>query len=68
MNSAWMSSGDLRFPELPTLDEFLEQNLGAWTRPATQPAIAFADFRRDPESSPAAHALREDRDLLTAAL
>ena len=42
----------LRFPELPTLDEFLEHNLGAWTRPATKPAIAFADFRRDPEAHP----------------
>jgi len=42
----------IRFPELPTLEEFLEQNLGAWTRPATQPAIAFADFRRDPEKFP----------------
>ena len=42
----------LRFPELPTLDEFLKNNLGAWTRPATEPAIAFADFRRDPEKYP----------------
>ncbi|MGB8981633.1 MAG: DMSO/selenate family reductase complex A subunit [Anaerolineales bacterium] len=42
----------LRFPELPTLDEFLEKNLGAWTRPATEPAIAFEDFRRDPEKHP----------------
>jgi anaerobic dimethyl sulfoxide reductase subunit A len=42
----------IRFPELPTLDEFIEQNLGAWTRPATRPAIAFADFRRDPERFP----------------
>ena len=42
----------LRFPELPTLDEFIEQNLGAWTRPASQPAIAFADFRADPEQHP----------------
>jgi anaerobic dimethyl sulfoxide reductase subunit A len=42
----------LRFPELPTLDEFIEQDLGAWTRPATEPAIAFADFRRDPETYP----------------
>ena len=38
-----------RFPELPTLDEFIEGNLGAWTRPASEPAIAFADFRLDPE-------------------
>jgi anaerobic dimethyl sulfoxide reductase subunit A len=42
----------LRFPELPTFEEFLEKNLGAWTRPATNPAIAFQDFRRDPEKYP----------------
>jgi anaerobic dimethyl sulfoxide reductase subunit A len=42
----------LRFPELPTLDEFIAQNLGAWTRPAARPAIAFEDFRRDPEKYP----------------
>ena len=42
----------LRFPELPTLDEFIEQNLGAWTRPADKPAIAFEDFRRDPQNHP----------------
>jgi len=42
----------IRFPELPTLEEFIKQNLGAWTRPATQPAIAFADFRSDPEKFP----------------
>jgi anaerobic dimethyl sulfoxide reductase subunit A len=42
----------LRFPELPTLDEFIEHNLGAWTRPAHKPAVAFADFRADPEKHP----------------
>jgi len=42
----------VRFPELPTFEEFIEQNLGAWTRPATKPAIAFEDFRRDPEKYP----------------
>ncbi len=42
----------LRFPELPTLDEFIEKDLGAWTRPATKPAIAFEDFRRDPQKYP----------------
>ncbi|HEX7620422.1 MAG TPA: DMSO/selenate family reductase complex A subunit [Anaerolineales bacterium] len=42
----------IRFPDLPTLDVFIDQNLGAWTSPATQPAIAFADFRRDPERYP----------------
>jgi anaerobic dimethyl sulfoxide reductase subunit A len=42
----------IRFPELPTLEEFIDQNLGAWTRPASQPSIAFADFRLDPEKYP----------------
>jgi anaerobic dimethyl sulfoxide reductase subunit A len=42
----------LRFPELPTLDEFIEQNLGAWSRPVTKPAIAFADFRENPLEHP----------------
>lgn len=42
----------LRFPELPTLEEFIENNIGAWTRPATKPAIAFEDFRRDLERYP----------------
>jgi anaerobic dimethyl sulfoxide reductase subunit A len=37
---------------MPTFQEFLEQNLGAWTRPATKPAIAFADFRCNPEKFP----------------
>jgi len=41
-----------RFPDLPTLDEFIEKNLGAWSNPVTNPAIAFEDFRRDPESHP----------------
>ncbi len=42
----------LRFPDLPTFEEFMEKNLGAWTRAATKPAIAFEDFRRDPEKYP----------------
>ena len=41
-----------RFPELPTLDEFIEKNLGAWSNPVTNPKIAFADFRADPEKYP----------------
>jgi anaerobic dimethyl sulfoxide reductase subunit A len=45
----WRSA---RFPNLPTLDEFIDQNLGAWSNPVTQPAIAFEDFRRDPENFP----------------
>ncbi|MGE5464216.1 MAG: DMSO/selenate family reductase complex A subunit [Syntrophothermus sp.] len=42
----------LRFPKLPTLDEFIESNLGAWTRPAVKPEIAFESFRRSPEKFP----------------
>lgn len=45
----WRSA---RFPDLPTLDEFVEKNLGAWSNPVTKPAIAFADFRRDPLAHP----------------
>jgi anaerobic dimethyl sulfoxide reductase subunit A len=42
----------LRFPELPSLDEFIESNIGAWSKPVTEPAIAFEEFRRDPERYP----------------
>ena len=45
----WRST---RFPDLPTLDEFIEKDLGAWSNPVTKPAIAFEDFRRDPENHP----------------
>lgn len=41
-----------RFPELPTLDEFIEKNLGAYSNPVTNPKIAFADFRGDPTKYP----------------
>jgi len=41
-----------RFPELPSLDEFIESNLGSWSRPVINPAIAFEDFRRAPEKYP----------------
>jgi anaerobic dimethyl sulfoxide reductase subunit A len=43
---------ETQYPDLPTLDEFIEGNLGAYTLPATKPAIAFEDFRRDPEKHP----------------
>ena len=43
---------ETQYPDLPTLDEFIENNLGAYTLPATKPAIAFEDFRRDPEKYP----------------
>jgi anaerobic dimethyl sulfoxide reductase subunit A len=41
-----------RFPDAPTLDEFVEQNLGVYTLKVTEPAVAFADFREDPEANP----------------
>ncbi len=43
---------ETRFPDLPSLDTFIEQNLGAYSVPVTQPAVAFADFRRDPQKYP----------------
>jgi anaerobic dimethyl sulfoxide reductase subunit A len=39
-----------RFPELPSLDDMLASNMGVYSRPVEQPAVAFADFRRDPDA------------------
>jgi anaerobic dimethyl sulfoxide reductase subunit A len=41
-----------RFPNIPPLDEFEKSNIGVYSVPVTKPAIAFADFRRDPEKYP----------------
>ncbi|MBN1267301.1 MAG: molybdopterin-dependent oxidoreductase [Anaerolineales bacterium] len=41
-----------RFPGLPTVDEFLESNAGVFTLPIEEPAVAFTDFRHDPENNP----------------
>jgi DmsA/YnfE family anaerobic dimethyl sulfoxide reductase A subunit len=43
---------ETRFPDLPSLETFIEQNLGAYSKPVTEPAVAFADFRRDPQKYP----------------
>ena len=43
---------ETRFPEIPALDEFEASNVGVHAKPVTQPAVAFADFRRDPEAHP----------------
>jgi len=40
------------FPDLPSLEEFERTNIGVWARPVREPAIAFADFRSDPEHHP----------------
>ena len=41
-----------RFPDLPSLDEFEASNAGVYSRPVAEPAVAFEDFRRDPERHP----------------
>jgi anaerobic dimethyl sulfoxide reductase subunit A len=43
---------EARFPELPALDEFEASNIGVYAEPVTQPALALADFRADPEAHP----------------
>jgi len=40
------------FPEMPGLDEMLEQNMGAYTQPVGEPVVGLADFRADPEQHP----------------
>ena len=41
---------ETRFPDLPPLDDLLEKNVGVWAKPVTRPAVAFEEFRRDPEA------------------
>jgi anaerobic dimethyl sulfoxide reductase subunit A len=41
-----------RFPKIPALDEFERSNIGVYSLPVTEPAVAFADFRRDPAKHP----------------
>jgi anaerobic dimethyl sulfoxide reductase subunit A len=41
-----------RYPGLPSLDEFEKSNAGVYALPVTKPAVAFADFRRDPARHP----------------
>ncbi|MFC2166279.1 molybdopterin dinucleotide binding domain-containing protein, partial [Acidobacteriota bacterium] len=41
-----------RFPDVPGLDAFESSNRGVYSVPITKPAVAFADFRRDPEQHP----------------
>ncbi len=43
---------ELRFPDLPTLEEFEQKNLGVYSRPVEKPRIAFEKFRQDPEKNP----------------
>jgi anaerobic dimethyl sulfoxide reductase subunit A len=41
-----------RFPDLPSLDELEASNAGVYSVPVTKPAVAFEEFRRDPEGHP----------------
>jgi anaerobic dimethyl sulfoxide reductase subunit A len=41
-----------RFPDLPGLDEMEAANRGVYSRAVTEPAVAFTDFRADPERYP----------------
>jgi anaerobic dimethyl sulfoxide reductase subunit A len=43
-----------RFPEIPGIDEFEQSNIGAYRMPVTEPAVAFKEFREDPEKNPLA--------------
>lgn len=41
-----------RFPGVPDLDTLERGNTGVYSLPVTAPAVAFTDFRRDPERHP----------------
>lgn len=41
-----------RFPDIPALDQFEASNIGAYTVSVSNPAIAFANFRKDPDGYP----------------
>jgi anaerobic dimethyl sulfoxide reductase subunit A len=43
---------ETRFPDIPDLDELESSNPGVYSVPITKPAVAFADFRTDPEKNP----------------
>ncbi|MFH0991164.1 MAG: DMSO/selenate family reductase complex A subunit [bacterium] len=41
-----------QFPDAPTLEEFERSNIGIHAKPVSKPAIAFEQFREDPERYP----------------
>ena len=51
---AWMMEKykERRYPELPSLEEFERTNAGIYTQPVEKPAVALADFRKDPIANP----------------
>jgi anaerobic dimethyl sulfoxide reductase subunit A len=42
----------IRFPDIPALDEFEAANIGVYGLPVEQPQVAFTDFRADPQRFP----------------
>jgi anaerobic dimethyl sulfoxide reductase subunit A len=43
---------ETRFPDVPHLNDFESSNVGVYSLPITQPAVAFVDFRKDPKKYP----------------
>lgn len=43
---------ETRFPGVPSLDEMESSNRGVYSVAVRQPAVAFSDFRADPEAHP----------------
>jgi anaerobic dimethyl sulfoxide reductase subunit A len=43
---------EARFPNIPTFDQLEASNAGVYSVPVIDPAVAFKDFREDPESHP----------------
>ncbi len=43
---------DTRFPDIPSLGELEEKNTGVYSKPVTEPKVAFTDFRKDPRKHP----------------
>ncbi len=48
----WDHYRDSRFPDLPPFEAFVADNRGVYARPVIQPAVAFTDFRADPNAHP----------------
>lgn len=40
------------FPDIPTIDEFEQQNINVYSVPITKPLITFEGFRADPKANP----------------
>ena len=52
VNRILKSYQNSRFKDVPDMDDFEASNIGAYVQPVKEPAVAFRDFRRDPEKHP----------------